>query len=166
MEGGQLDRFMGVLAGLAQFGFLVQFHRAPGLWRWLGILLTGWLGWLASPILFGLLFPLVLLYYLTVGVRHRYLAWHGALLAGLAGGMAANAFWLIQWVKHWWIRSPLQLGDALLPHRTIHTIWRASLWGDPFDRCLEVLLVGGTVVGIMLFNQRRRRAAAWLLGSV
>jgi hypothetical protein len=164
LEEGQLDLLMGALAGLAQFGLLIRFHRDSGFGAWAGILLTGCLGWLASPVLFALLFPLVLLYYLTVGARHRSLAWHGALLVGLAGGMAVNAFWLIQWVKHWWIRSPLQLADALLPHRTIHTIWSAPLWGDAFDRSLELLLVGAAVVGIMLLNQSHQRAAARLLG--
>jgi hypothetical protein len=58
----------------------------------------------------------------------------------------------------------MQLADALLPHRTIHTIWSAPLWGDPLDRMLEMVLVGGAFIGNMLFNQSHQRATARILG--
>src|SRR5262249_41358034 len=99
-----------------------------------------------------------------VGTRHQFLAWHGALLAGLLGGLAVNLFWLVDWVRHWWIRSPLEIGDSLLPHRTWHTIWNAPLWGDGADRALAVALVGGAALGVLVFNQCNQRPAARLLG--
>jgi hypothetical protein len=164
LEAGDLDLLIAALAALTQFGWLVQFDRAPGLWSWAGILGTGALGWLANPPLFATLVPFVLLYYLSVGTRHQSLAWHGALLAGLLGGLAVNLFWLVDWVRHWWIRSPLEIGDSLLPHRTLHTIWNAPLWGDGADRALAVVLVGGAALGVLVFNQCKQRPAARLLG--
>jgi hypothetical protein len=164
LEEGDLDLFIAALAGLTQYGLLIQYHRHPTVPCWLGILLTGCLGWLANPILLAVMFPLVLLYYLTVGARHRHLTWHLAFFAGLAGGIGMNVFWLIDWVQHWWIRSPLQLTDALLPHRTIHTIWTAALWGDPLDRTLSLGLIGSAMVGVLLFNKSHQRATARLLG--
>jgi hypothetical protein len=164
LHGGDIDLLMAALAGLLQFGLLVRFDRDPGLACWLGLLLSGCLGWLAGPLLFAALFPAVLLYYLGVGPRHRSLGWHAGLLVGLAGGVAVNSIWLIDWVRNWWIRSPLPLGEALLPHRTFHTLWNASLWGGPFDRGLALALVGGALLGVLLLNQTGHRPAARLLG--
>jgi hypothetical protein len=164
LEVGDLDLLMAGLAGLAQFGLLVRYDREPGPGAWTGVLLSGTLGWLANPVLFAGLFPLVLLYYLSVGTRHGHLGWHGALLAALAGGVLANACWLIDWVKHWWIRAPVPIGEALLPHRTFHTLWAAPLWGDPIDRALAVALLAAAGLGVVLLNQSKQRPAARLLG--
>jgi hypothetical protein len=164
LEAGDLDLLIASLAALVQFGLLVRFDHQPGLIDWIGILLSGCLGWLANHLLFATLFPLVLLYYLSVGARHRTLSWHVALLVGLMGGLALNLFWLIDWVKHWWIRSPLAACDTLLRHRTFQTVWDAPLWGSAFDRGLAVVLVGGAVLGVLVFNQCKERAAARLLG--
>jgi hypothetical protein len=164
LEDGDADLLVAALAGLLQFGSLVRFHRSPGWLPWLGILVGGWLGWLTKAVLLAALFPLVLLYYLTVGARHRRLAWHGALLGGLAGGVAANAFWLVDWVRHWWIRAPLPLGEDLLAHRTLRTVWDAPWWGGPLDRGFALALMGAALVGTLLFNQAHQRAAARLAG--
>jgi hypothetical protein len=164
LEAGDLDLLTAALAALAQFGLLVSFDRAPGLGSWVGILVMGAVGWLANPLLFATLFPFVLLYYLSVGPRHQFLGWHAALLAGLFGGLAVNAFWLVDWVRHWWIRSPLEISASLLPHRTIQTVWNAPLWGDSVDRSLAVALVGAAALGVLVFNQCKQRPAARLLG--
>jgi hypothetical protein len=160
---GDFDLLLAALAALAQFGLLLRFDRAPGFGAWLGLLVTGYLGWFAHPLFFGVLLPLALVYYLTVGARHG-LGWHLALLAGLAGALAGNVFWLRDWVAYWWIRSPLEATGPLLAHRTFHTLWAAPLWGGPTDRALAVLLLGAGLVGAALLNHARRRAAARLLG--
>jgi hypothetical protein len=160
---GDFDLLLAALAALAQFGLLLRFDRVPGLGCWLGLLAAGSLGWFAHPLFFAVLLPLALVYYLTVGCRHG-LPWHLALLAGLTGAVAANAFWLRDWVAYWWIRSPLEATGPLLAHRTFHTLWAAPLWGRPTDRALAVLLLVAGLVGVGLLNQSRRRAAARLFG--
>ena len=160
---GDFDLLLAALAALAQFGLLLRFDRAPGFGVWLGLLVTGYLGWFAHPLFFGVLLPLALIYYLTVGARHG-LGWHLALLAALAGALAGNVFWLRDWVAYWWIRSPLEATGPLLAHRTFHTLWAAPLWGGPTDRALALLLLGAGLVGAALLNHARRRAAARLLG--
>jgi hypothetical protein len=164
LEAGDIDLWMAALAALAQFGLLVRFDRSPRLTSWVGIFLAGCLGWLANPLLLAALVPLVLVYYLSVGTRHRSLTWHGALLAALAGGLAVNAFWLVDWVRNWWIRAPLPVVDSLLPHRTFQTVWNAPLWGDQVDRALILVLIGGALAGVWVLNQSNRRPAARVLG--
>jgi hypothetical protein len=85
-------------------------------------------------------------------------------MAAVGGGLAGNAFWLRDWLRYWWIRVPLQTGTGILPHRTFQTLWSAPLWGDPTDRILAFLLLGAGLVGVVLLNQKRQRAAARLLG--
>jgi hypothetical protein len=163
LDGGDIDLLLAALAALAQFGLLLRFDRAPGFVSWLGLLATGYLGWFAHPLFFAVLLPLALIYYLTVGCRHRLL-WHLALLAGLAGAVAGNYFWLRDWVAYWWLRSPLEAAGVLLPHRTFHTLWAAPLWGEPMDRAIAVLLIVAAFGGVVRLNLARRRAAARLLG--
>jgi hypothetical protein len=160
---GDFDLLLAALAALAQFGLLLRFDRAPGFGVWLGLFVTSYLGWFAHPLFFGVLLPLALVYYLTVGARHG-LGWHLALFAALAGALAGNIFWLRDWVAFWWIRSPLEATGPLLAHRTFHTLWAAPLWGGPTDRALAVLLLGAGLVGAALLNHAHRRAAARLLG--
>ena len=114
---------------LAQFGLLLRFDRAPGFGAWLGLLVDRLPRLVRPPAASSaVLLPLVLVYYLTVGARHR-LGWHLALLAGLAGALAGNAFWLRDWVAYWWIRSPLEASGPLLAHRTFQTLWAAPAVG-------------------------------------
>src|SRR5262249_11190877 len=68
---GDLDLLLVGLAAVAQAGLLIGFDRAPGLRCWLGLLLIGWLGWFAQPLLFALGLPLFLVYYFRVGGRHH-----------------------------------------------------------------------------------------------
>jgi hypothetical protein len=164
LEAGDVDLLMAGLAALLLFGSLIQFHRLSSVRAWLGLVLSGCLGWLANPLFFAALIPLVLLYYLSVGARHDALGWHAALIAGLLAGVAVNSFWLIDWVKYWWIRVPQEIGDSILPHRTFQTIWNAPLWGDAIDRSLAVGLFGLAFAGVVFLNQDKQRPAARLLG--
>jgi hypothetical protein len=154
---------LAVLAAVVHVGLLIQFHRIASFAAWAGLLASGCLGWFAQPLLFTLLLvPLLLVYYHSVGVRH-HLGWHLALLGGLAGGLAVNLFWLIDWVEYWWLRVPLPIGQRLLTHRTLQTFWDSPLWGDSSDRSLALVLFGSGALGIILFAAKRARATARLL---
>src|SRR5262249_42632697 len=146
LEAGDLDLLLAGFAAVVHVGLLVRFHRAGSVTIWFGLLLSGCLGWFAQPVLFTLLLvPLLLVYYHAVGARHP-LAWHLALLAGLAGGVALNAFWLVDWVEYWWLRVPLPIGQRLLTHRTLQSFWDNPLWGDADDRALALVLFGSGAV--------------------
>src|SRR5207249_4460428 len=81
------------------------------------------------------------------------------LLGGLLG-VATNAFWLIEWVGHCWIYVPMQTAGTLLPHRTFHTFWSASVWGDALDRVVAAAVLGTAFVGAVIWNETRQRAPA------
>ncbi|MCI0462738.1 MAG: hypothetical protein L0Z62_37795 [Gemmataceae bacterium] len=164
LEAGDIELLLAALAALAHVGLLVRFDRAPGLSVWLGLLLTGVMSWFAHPLLFPMLLPLLLIYYLSVGARHASLSWHLALLASEAGAVLVNLFWLSEWVSYWWLRSPFPRASGMLEHRTFATIWEASLWGQSADRDLAVLLLGSALIGVCVFNQCKGRVAARLLG--
>jgi hypothetical protein len=163
LEAGNLDLLLAAPAAVLQAGLVIRFDRAPGLLTWLGVLASGAAGWFAHPLFFALLVPLVLIFFLSVANRHR-LVWHLALLAGLLGAVAINAFWLIDWVSHLWIREPLHLESRLLPQRTFHTLWNAQFWGEPADRALGLALAAAAVIGAVYLNQCRQRPAARFLG--
>jgi hypothetical protein len=163
LEDGELDLLLAGLSALAETGLLVRFHRSRGLASWLGLLATASLGWFAQPVFFITLLPLLLVFYVSVGAKHRP-AWHVALLASLAGGLASNFFWLFDWFDYWWIRSPLHGQFPALPHRTFHTLWAAGLWGDDFDRAMALVLIGLAAIGIAVLNQTGQRPAARLFG--
>jgi hypothetical protein len=164
LEAGDLELLLAALAALAHTGLLLQYDRAPGFRAWLGLLLTGAFGWFAHPLLFPMLLPLLLIYYLSVGVRHARFSWHFALFVSETAAVGVNLFWLTDWVSYWWLRSPLPHATGMLRHRTFQTIWDSSLWGGPANRDLAVLLLGSALVGVVCFNQCQRRAAARLLG--
>jgi hypothetical protein len=92
------------------------------------------------------------------------MGWHAALLGGLATAVAANAFWLYDWVHYWFLRAPLHADSSLLTHRTLRTVWGAELWGTPADRALVLLLFAAATGGTFLYNQGGRRATARLFG--
>jgi hypothetical protein len=163
LEAGELDLLLGGLAALLHIGMLVAFHTTARARSWVGLFFSGCLGWFAQPFLFAALLPLTLLYYLSVGAKHRF-AWHGGLFAGVAGGVAVNSFWLFDFFSYWWVRAPLRLDGPLLAHRTLHTIWASPLWGDEPDRILAAGLLGAAVIGVAVLNQTHRRPAARLLG--
>jgi len=163
LEAGDLDQLLAGVTAIAQVGLLVQFHHNPGVKCWLGLLVTGCLGWFAQPVLFATIFPLLLIYYFCVGSKHGF-SWHVALFGSLLGGIAVNSFWLVDWFNYSWIRSPLQPQNPVLPHRTFHTLWSAPLWGERPDRILAGILIVAASIGIVVLNETRQRTAARLLG--
>jgi len=163
LEAGDLDFLLASLAALAQVGLLVRFDRKPGPGSWIAVLVCGGVGCFAQPAFLTVLLPLFLIYYFAVGARHG-LVWHMAFLTTLAGGIAVNSFWLFDWFAYWWIRAPLQAELPLVPHRTIHMLWAAPVWGGPADRLLAGLILAAALPGVWLFNVTRRRPAAQMLG--
>jgi hypothetical protein len=163
LESGDLDWLLGALLLAALAGLLVRFHHDPGIGCWFGVLFLGIAGWFVKPALMAGFLPLVLVYYLSTGVRHGP-AWHGALLAGLIGAVLIHFAWLRDALASWWICTPPQPAGTLLSHRTLHTIWAAPLWGDARDRVLAGALLGAGAVGVLLWNAWRERAAARLFG--
>jgi hypothetical protein len=166
LQAGDLDLLLASLAAVAHTALLVRFHGAPGGGGWLGLVAVGCLGWFSQPALFAGLFLLDLIYYLSVGARHR-LGWHFALWSGLAGGVVVNAFWLLDWGTYFWIRAPLHPAGALLSQRTLRTLWEAPLWGTAMDRSITIALFSVAALGIFLWNQTKDRPAArlWGLGA-
>ena len=163
LEAGESELLLGSLALLAHVGMLVQFDSSAGLLTWCGMLLTAALGWFAQPLLLPIALPLLLLYYLCIGVRHANWSWHAGLLAAEVGALAVNLPWLLDWASYWWLRLPLPDASELLPHRTLQTLWNAPLWSGAPERALALLLLGSAVVGIMILHHIRRRPTARLL---
>lgn len=163
LEAGDLDLLLGAVAATAQAGMLLAFHRTPGGRAWIALVAVSFLGWFTYPLLFALLVPVTLIYYLSIGARHR-LIWHVAILGGLTLAIAGNLFWLIDWLNYWWIRAPLRIETDLLSHRTLRSLWDAPLWGTPMDRMLAVSVFAAGALGVVIWNGQRERATARLLG--
>jgi hypothetical protein len=163
LEAGDLDLLLATLLVVTQFGLLVRYHRRPGPASLSGVVLTGLLGWFVHPLLLALMLPLFLIYYLSVGTRHPWF-WHVGLLPGVIGAAAANGFWLLDAIEHWWILLPLQLDAPRLLHRTFVTVWNAPLWGSPLDRAFAGAILFTGIGGALLHNQTGQRAAARLFG--
>ncbi len=163
LEAGEIDLLLAAILVLAQAGLLIRYHADPGLLNWLGVVGMALLGWFAHPLLMILALPLFLIYYLSVGTRHR-LAWHLALLGGLLAAIGINGFWLIDWVGYWWIRVPPHLETPLLREPTLAAVWDAPLWGGPVDKFLACGLAAAATAGVVLFNESSQRATARLFG--
>jgi hypothetical protein len=164
LEAGDIDLMLAALAILAHVGLLLRFHRQPGLLTWLGMFGTGCLGWFAHPMLFLIVLPILLVYYLSIGVRHELSTWHLSLAASEVGALAINSFWLSDWLRHWWLRSPIPSSEGMLLHRTFATIWAAPQWGEHPDRLLGAILLVSALIGVATLNLARQRVAARLLG--
>jgi hypothetical protein len=163
IEAGDMDLLSAALAVLAEMGLLLRYHRAPGPLSLLGVALTAFLGWYCHPLLMAVAAPLVLIYYFTVGARH-HLLWHLSLVVALAAPVAANLFWLLDWIDYWWLRTPLNLEAPMLTSRTLPALWDATIWGEPADRTLACFLAIAALVGVALLHGGGRRPAARMFG--
>ena len=161
LEAGDIDLLLAGLALLAQLGFLVHYHRAPGVFALMGVVVSGLVAWLAHPLLAGLLLPLILLFYFSVAARHR-LGWHVPLFVGLLLAVAGNAFWLFDWVSYWWILVPATADAPLPASRTLSAFWELPLWGDGAERLLMAAFVAASLVGVGVLHRRRRQGAVLL----
>jgi hypothetical protein len=164
LEAGDIDLLIAALAILAHVGLLIRFDGQPGFLTWQGMLFTACVGWFAHPMLFLMVLPLMLVYYMSTGVRHELTTWHLTLALSELGALAVNVFWLNDWLRHWWLRSPLPSSDGMLLHRTFATLWAAPQWGEYADRILVAVLLVSALVGIAVLNQYRERVAARLFG--
>jgi len=163
LEIGDLEVLLASLSVLAHMGLLIRFHDAPGFLVWLGLAVTGALGWFLQPMLFPIALPLLLAYYLFVGIRHASLTWHLALAGAEVIGLGVNLPWLMDWFLFWWMRSPLPLGEDMLRHRTFQTLWEARLWGGPIERGLAFALILSGFAGCLILHRTQRRPAARVL---
>ncbi len=161
---GDCELYLGSLAALAHVGFLISFHRSASVTAWIGLWFTAALGWFLQPLLFPIALPVLLAYYLSVGVKHDFLTWHFAFWGAEVLAVVLNLPWLADWLESWWLRTPLPLAPDLLQHRTFTTVWNAPLWGGSTSRLLAVFLISAGAVGIAIFNQTQQRPAARLLG--
>jgi hypothetical protein len=161
---GDVDLLIAAMMLVVQFGLLIRYHEYPGPLSLFGVVLMGFLGWFAHPLLMTLLLPVFLLYYLRAGVRHT-LAWHCSLLGGLIAAIAANAFWLLDWINYLWIRVPFRLDGPDLDGRALAAMWNAPLWGDACDRRVALVLLAAAGVGVLHCNKTGKRPAAYLFGA-
>lgn len=163
LDDGDLDLLLAALAAVAQAGALVRLHDRPGVFGWAGTFLAGLVGWYAAPLLFAVLLPLILIYYLSVGARHP-LGWHLALLGALAGAVIGNGFGLTDWLRQGWVRVPFAANAGVLPQRSLPTLWAALLWRESADHALASGLFLAAAVGAVVWNQTQQRPAARLFG--
>jgi hypothetical protein len=160
---GDCELYLASLSALAHVGLLVAYHRTASVTTWFGLWFTGTLGWFLQPLFFPILLPVLLVYYLSVGVKHDFLTWHVAFWSAEALGVLVNLPWLSEWIDSWWLRTTLPAAD-LLQHRTFATMWHAPIWGGATSRSLAILLSLGGAVGVVILNQTQQRPAARMLG--
>jgi len=164
MISGDCELYLAALTALTHVGFLISYHQTASVRSWLGLWITGCVGWFLQPLLFPIALPILLVYYLSVGAKHDFLTWHFAFWGAEILAVAVNLPWLIDWLDSWWLRTPLPISGDLLAHRTIATVWQAPLWGGSTSRMLAIVLFGSATVGVAILNQTRERPAARLLG--
>ncbi len=163
LEAGDVDLCIGSAFALLNASVLLRYHCHPGPTSLLAIALTTLLGWFIQPLLMTLLAPVFLIYYVSVGTRHR-LTWHLALWGAIAFALGLNTYWLIDWVRYWWIRLPPGLEAGLAPSWSLKAIWTASVWGGAADRLFICALLVGTLIGSLIYNSTGRRAIARYFG--
>lgn len=163
LEEGEFDLLMGTISALLAIALLIRYHREPTVRHWFFLILVAAYGWFTHPTLFVVLFPLLLIYYLSVGTRHRP-AWHVLLGCAVTLPLVCNLFWLVDWVEFWWIRMPLQVSEEVLPHRTPGTFWRSAIWGASSDRALALVLFFAGCGGIVYLNETGHRPTARVMG--
>jgi hypothetical protein len=164
LRAGHVDLLLAALLLLVQCGGLLQYHKQPGLFPLVVVFLSGMFAWFCHPVLALLLVPAFLVYYFTAGPRHQ-LIWHAPLLGGLLAAIAANSFWLSDWVRYWWIRVPL-VSERQWPNagELLYSWWRTADVNQLLDRGLLVGIFGCAMIGLLILQRTGRRVAAWQLG--
>jgi hypothetical protein len=162
-EAGEVDLLFAALFVVLQSGLLIRYHRQADPLALLGLVVVGFLAWLAQPLLAAALLPLFLVYYVRVGARHG-LAWHTALLGGLGAAIVLNLFWLLDWFQLAWIREPLRGDLSPEPGRGLRNLWLTPSWGGLADRVLAILILLLALVGAYRLNRQGRRETARLFG--
>lgn len=162
LRDGDIDLLLAGLLLLAQAGCLIRYHENPSVLVWLGMVVAGFLAWFAHPVLLAVLLPPALIYYFQVGPRHS-LAWHLCLIVGLLSAIAANTFWLNDWIAYWWLRLPLHL-EGTTAHGFVTALWNAPTWGDVPHRVLALALLTLAGIAVPLLAQRGKLPGASLFG--
>jgi hypothetical protein len=162
LEAGAIDLLLGAVLWPLAIACLLRHHRRPGPAAALGLTVSLLLGCLAHPPLFILFLPLFFIYYLSAGVGHRLL-WHAVLWGALGVAVGVNAFWLVDWVGYWWIRTPATAGPVLSGSAWA-ALWDRALWSSAAERALCVVLVTAAAAGILLYRIDRERPEARLFG--
>jgi hypothetical protein len=160
---GDCELYLAALAALAHIGCLVAYHRTAGVGWWFGIWITGCIGWFLQPLFYPLLLPVLLTFYISVGVKHDFLTWHVAFWLAETLAFVVNLPWLADWLDSWWLRTPLPIAADLLQHRTFVTVWNAPIWGGSTNRFLALALSLGGGVGVIMLNQTKQRPTARML---
>ncbi len=161
---GEMDWLLAGLALVLHAGFVIRFHRDGGSLGWIGVLATAAIGWFLHPILwlgFGLLF---VPFYVCVALQHNAL-WNFALWLAWIGGLFANASWLGEWLRHCWIQRPVAVAPAEQLKNSLLQWWLVDVCGEPADRMLAAVLLGGGMLGIMAMLSRRQIAAGLTIGA-
>jgi hypothetical protein len=161
---GDCELYLAALSALSHIGLLIAYHRTASVAAWFGIWITGCIGWFLQPLFFPIALPVLLVYYLSVGVKHDFLTWHVAFWSAEVLGIAINLPWLCDWLDSWWLRTPLPIATDLLEHRTFVTVWNAPLWGGSTSRLLALVVMLSAGVGVVILNQTKQRPAARMLG--
>ncbi|VTS07658.1 hypothetical protein [Tuwongella immobilis] len=159
---GDVDLLLGGICMLTHLAWLIRFDRLPGIDSWIMITVLGTLGWFTQPLLWLAYLFFASLYYLWVAGRQP-LPWHLAIWGAAILGLCANAFWLWDWLRYWWIRMPSGSAmmafpewSALLPDRAMLTqLWHAQ------PIALTITAIG--IFGMKLMFWRKNYASAALL---
>jgi hypothetical protein len=162
LHGGAIDLLLAALLWPLALSCLLRYHRRSGPRAAIGLTAALLLGCFAHPPLFMLFLPLFFVYYLSTGIRHRVL-WHALLWGALGTAVGLNAFWLVDWVGYWWIRTPAAAGTIL--NGSVWTaLWDRSIWGSAVERGLCAALVGAAAAGVLVYRIDRERLEARLFG--
>lgn len=160
LEAGDVDLLVGGMVVPVYITWLGRFWRNPGPIEWLVVAGSATVGWYMQPLVMLGALPISLLFNLWAfrGVRF---AWNIALCAANLAAIAANSFWLWDWVTHLWMYVPYGGQESAMgvwPASAQE--WEAFLPHDPIE--LGVCAIG--LVG-MIVMARRNTVGAVLLAA-
>jgi hypothetical protein len=162
LRDGEIDLLLGGLCGVGFCGGLAGYHRAPGPTAWLVLAGLTIAGWYAHPLVCLAFFPFAAAYYGSLAPRHG-LAWHlGFFGAGIIG-FGANASWLWDWGRYWWLRRPTTDALALPRPEELAVAGGFSEW--PVDGLLSWPVLVAGALGMIAMMRLRARTPAWLFGA-